>query len=234
MSLRSSLSRLALALLVAGLVAAPGASAAPFESQGTVTQDARGEAAADPLDLPAYPAPPARAVPAGAGLAARRAGACGRGRGRRRRRARAAARRRRGARARRRAGRGGAQGARRAALVALATGGPEHRGVALRAAPLLRSGAVCKRLTASRNRVASGRAHAPPMPDLRSHPSHPERRRRPSGRRTIVRAVVTELSVALEPACRDPFLDGCGEGPRFRPSPTPALRSPRRLAASGR
>ncbi|MEZ0294233.1 MAG: hypothetical protein ACAH82_16980 [Solirubrobacteraceae bacterium] len=61
MSLRSSLSRLALALLVAGLVAAPGASAAPFESQGTVTQDARGEAAADPLDLPAYPASPARA-----------------------------------------------------------------------------------------------------------------------------------------------------------------------------
>ena len=60
MSLRSSLSRLALALLVAGLVAAPGASAAPFESQGTVTQDARGEAAADPLDLPAYPASPAR------------------------------------------------------------------------------------------------------------------------------------------------------------------------------
>lgn len=60
MSLRSSLSRLALALLVAGLVAAPGASAAPFESQGTVTQDARGEAAADPLDLPAFPAPPAR------------------------------------------------------------------------------------------------------------------------------------------------------------------------------
>ncbi|MEZ0294234.1 MAG: hypothetical protein ACAH82_16985 [Solirubrobacteraceae bacterium] len=46
--------------------------------------------------------------------------------------------------------------------------------------------------------------------------------------------MVTELSVALEPACRDPFLDGCGEGPRFRPSPTPALRSPRRLAASGR
>ena len=60
MSLRSSLSRLALALLVAGLVAAPGASAAPFESQGTVTQDARGEAAADPLDMPAYPASPAR------------------------------------------------------------------------------------------------------------------------------------------------------------------------------
>ena len=61
MSLRSSLSRLALALLVAGLVAASGASAAPFESQGTVTQDARGEAAADPLDLPASSAPPARA-----------------------------------------------------------------------------------------------------------------------------------------------------------------------------
>jgi len=59
MSLRSSLSRLALALLVAGLVAAPAASAAPFESAGTVTQDARGEAAADPLDLPAFPAPPA-------------------------------------------------------------------------------------------------------------------------------------------------------------------------------
>ena len=32
------------------------------------------------------------------------------------------------------------------------------------------------------------------MPDLRSHPSHPERRRRPSGRHTIVRAVVTELA----------------------------------------
>ena len=67
------------------------------------------------------------------------------------------------------------------------------------------------------------------MPDLRSHPSHPERRRRPSGRRTIVRAVVTELSVALEPACRDPFLDGCGEArasglPRTRPAVAPATR----------
>lgn len=60
MSLRSSLSRLGLVLLLAGLVAVPGASAAPFESQGTVTQDARGEAAADPLDLPVSPAPPAR------------------------------------------------------------------------------------------------------------------------------------------------------------------------------
>ncbi len=60
MSLRSSLSRLALVLVLAGLVAAPAASAAPFESAGTVTQDARGEAVADPLDLPAVPAPPAR------------------------------------------------------------------------------------------------------------------------------------------------------------------------------
>ena len=93
MSLRSSLSRLALALLVAGLVAAPAASAAPFESAGTVTQDARGEAAADPLDLPAFPAPPRAPVRPGAGLAARRAAEHGRRRGRRRR-ARPAARRR--------------------------------------------------------------------------------------------------------------------------------------------
>ena len=60
MSLRSSLSRLALVLVLAGLVAAPAASAAPFESAGMVTQDARGEAVADPLDLPAVPAPPTR------------------------------------------------------------------------------------------------------------------------------------------------------------------------------
>ena len=64
------------------------------------------------------------------------------------------------------------------------------------------------------------------MPDVRSHPSHPECRRRPSGRHAIARAVVTELAVALEPACRDPFLDGCGDSPRFRPSPAPPRGRP--------
>jgi hypothetical protein len=68
MSHRGLLSRLALVVLLAGLIAAPAASATPFESQGTVTQDARGEAPAgggtgapEPagtLELPSLPSPP--------------------------------------------------------------------------------------------------------------------------------------------------------------------------------
>jgi hypothetical protein len=48
------------------------------------------------------------------------------------------------------------------------------------------------------------------MPEHRPHPSLDEHRT-PSGaptQRTIVRAVVTELVLALEPVARDPFIDG--------------------------
>jgi len=62
------------------------------------------------------------------------------------------------------------------------------------------------------------------MSCTRSHPPLGERRRRPAAPRTIVRAVVTEVAVVLEPASRDPFLDGCDDVAGRRP----VARLPRR------
>jgi hypothetical protein len=68
------------------------------------------------------------------------------------------------------------------------------------------------------------------MSCTRSHPPLGERRRRLAAPRTFVRAVVTEVAVVLEPASRDPFLDGCADGAGRRP----VVRLPRRPVPSGR
>jgi hypothetical protein len=60
------------------------------------------------------------------------------------------------------------------------------------------------------------------MPEYQTHPPLGERFRHPPGspaRRTIVRAVVTELVPVLEPIGRDPFIDGSDDVTRRRTSP---------------
>ena len=68
------------------------------------------------------------------------------------------------------------------------------------------------------------------MSEYRTHATLGEPRRLrsvPPAQRTFVRAVVTELAVALEPVARDPFIDGSDDAPRMARGWTPkALRRP--------
>jgi hypothetical protein len=65
------------------------------------------------------------------------------------------------------------------------------------------------------------------MSEFHSHATFGEPRRLgsvPPAQRTFVRAVVTELAMALEPVARDPFMDGSDDAPRaargsWRPKP---------------
>jgi hypothetical protein len=65
------------------------------------------------------------------------------------------------------------------------------------------------------------------MSEYRTHATLGEPRRLcsvPPAPRTFVRAVVTELAMALEPVARDPFMDGSDDAPRstresWRPKP---------------
>jgi hypothetical protein len=73
------------------------------------------------------------------------------------------------------------------------------------------------------------------MSESRTHATFGEPRRLgsvPPAQRTFVRAVVTELAVALEPVARDPFMDSSDDAPRsargsWRPK---ARRGPMALA----
>ena len=70
------------------------------------------------------------------------------------------------------------------------------------------------------------------MSEFRSHTPLGEPRRLcsvPPTQRTFVRAVVTELAVALEPVARDPFIDGSDDAPRMARGWTPKAR-PRPMA----